>query len=481
MNGKQIAVLGLGRSGLAIAKAAKKRGAQVTVLDAKSADDPKLRQYTEQLEGIEFSSNWTSPVTPADFDQLVTSPGVPATAPILQMSQKNGVEVIGEIEFAYRIAEAPIVAITGTNGKSTTTVMTYLCLKAAGVNPILCGNIYGSGFEEVPLTEAADTATEDQVLVAEISSFQLEWIKDFRPKVAGITNISSDHIDRHGSLEAYAETKRRIFRNMGEGDVAVARICDPAVAPPAGVPTLWFGSAGSDAWIEDGVLHLMGEEFPLDNVRLGEKHNELNAQMAALMSLALLRFQDTRLNTLDIATGLADFRGLAHRMERIGSKNGVEVINNSMCTNPAAVVSCSQSIPGPQHLLIGGKDKNMDFAPLIAYLDSRSGESTRNAQTVGGPNPEADQLRTPDPRPRTLDPSTTAYFFGQSGAELKSRLKTDFPVFTTMEEAFQAATARAMEGDTILLAPGCASTDQFDDFRDRGDKFKFMAEEWLKS
>ncbi len=227
----KIAILGLGRSGLAVAKAALAAGDSPHVFDAKPADDAKIKPQVKALGAVPFTPGFAGKFSKQDFDQLVTSPGVDMRSPMLKEAQRNGIEVISEIEFAYRISKAPIIGITGTNGKSTTTVMTWLALKAAGQDAVLCGNIFGSGFDEIPLTEAAMQSKVDQVLVAEISSFQLEWVRDFRPRCAGITNISPDHLNRYDSFDQYANTKRRIFDRMGEGDTIVANAGDTHTFP----------------------------------------------------------------------------------------------------------------------------------------------------------------------------------------------------------------------------------------------------------
>lgn len=455
----RIAILGLGRSGLAVAAAAQAAGHSPAVFDAKPADDPKVKPHAKQLKqhGIPFTPAFEGRFGKSDFDQLVTSPGVDMRSPILKEASRNGVEVIGEIEFAYRISKAPIIGITGTNGKSTTTVMTWQALKAAGQEAILCGNIYGSGLDEVPLTEAAMNSTPDQVLVAEISSFQLEWVHDFRPRCAGITNISPDHLNRYDNYEQYANTKRRLFDRMGEGDTIVANAGDTHTFPSNtslrdrgfGLPRVHFyGAAGVDASFDAGHLKVAIAE-PVSGLPFHEKHNLLNACHAALLALGYLetnREMSPGEKVERVLAGLKHFRGLAHRMERLGHKGGIEVINNSMCTNPAAVIASSSGVPAPQHLLIGGMKKNYDFSPVGEYL-TRTGHQ--------------------------------AYLFGRDALEINEELGGLYSVFSTMKQAFRAARDKAVPGEVIMLAPGCASMDQFADFVARGEEFKKMAKEWL--
>ncbi len=452
----RVAILGAGRSGVAVAKAAIAQGFVPTVFDAKPANESKFAPDLASL-GVQIIGEFHGSFARADFDILVTSPGVDMRSPMLRDADRAGIEVIGEIEFAYRISKAPIIAITGTNGKSTTTVMTYLALKESGANPILCGNIYGSGFDEVPLTEAALTATEDQVLVAEISSFQLEWVRDFRPRCAGITNITPDHLNRYDGFETYAQTKRRLFDRMGQGDTIVANAGDPNTFPKNetlrdrghGHPQVrFYGAAGVDASFDAGYLKLSVSE-PVADLPFREKHNLLNACHAALLAVGYLESEGmfTPAKRIEhVLAGLKSFRGLAHRMEHLGHRAGVEVINNSMCTNPAAVVASSGGIAAPQRLLIGGLKKNYDFHSVREYLD-RAGHDV--------------------------------YLFGHDAEQIREELGGRGRVFDTMQAAFDAAKDEAVPGDVIMLAPGCASMDQFSDFVQRGEEFREMAKEWL--
>jgi len=503
---RNIAILGLGRSGLAMARAAKKLGAWGTVFDKNRAEDLSKPEVLEEAlaEGIEVELGWDGNLPPG-YDLLAVNPAIPKSHPALIAAVEKGIEIVGEIELAYRVSKAPIVAITGTNGKSTTTVMTYLCLKACGEDPVLCGNIYGSGYPEMPLTEAALASTPDQILVAEISSFQLEWVSEFKPVSAGITNIWPDHLDRHSSFEEYAETKQRIFARQTAEDFAIVKANDPVVAAPGAVgngyrprhrrgassggvgpsPTvLTFGATGEHARVEELDLQILDQRVKLEDLPFYEPHNYVNAGMAALLAYGALKNKSVVLpdshaahlieeaeenarikreakrtvysarTTTEppfalppqIVEGLLAFHGIAHRMEAIGERDGVRVINNSMCTNPDAVIKSAMAVKDPSHLLIGGVNKGLDFGPLRHYLANHRHK---------------------------------AYIFGSHATDLNKMLGESYPVFRTLEEAFQAATEAAVKGEVIMLAPGCASTDQFRDFRDRGDAFRNLAKEWL--
>lgn len=508
--GQRIAIFGLGRSGLAIGKAALALGAHPHVYDEKPLEElPKRDAYEEAVSlGLPVTLGWDGSFLDGEArpDVLVANPAVDKTHPKLLAALAAGVQVISEVEFAYRISKAPILAITGTNGKSTTTVMTYLALRACGIDAVLCGNIFGSGYPELAMTDAALASTEDQILVAEISSFQLEWVHDFRPVAAGITNIWPDHLNRYASFEEYAQTKHRIFACQGEGDYAVVKANDPMVVPPGGsglgyrprgarrtanagaangLPTvLTFGATGEHARVEEMDLQLLNQRIRLDSLPFSEPHNYVNAAMAGLLAYGALasiarkrpesaaaelireaeRTDSARRKAarsvydartveppllalpMGIVEGLRSFKGLAHRMEWLGEKGWVRVINNSMCTNPDAVIKSAMAVRDPAHLLIGGVNKGLDFGPLRHYLANH--------------------------RHR-------AYLFGSDAANLDAMLGGSHPTFRTLQEAFAAATEKAVPGEVIMLAPGCASTDQFRDFRERGDVFRDIAKEWL--
>gem|GEM_PF-186045 len=761
MTGKRIAVYGLGRSGLAVARAAVALGAVPVVYDKANPEEMVKGGLVEAVRelGVEMHLGWDGRFDPRLVDTLVPNPGVDSRSEILRQAVADGIEIVSEIEFAYRVLEfrqssntptpqrlnavVPIVAITGTNGKSTTTVMTYLAMRECGINAVLCGNVFGTGYPEITLTEAAMNAKPGQVLVAEVSSFQLEWVSRFRPAVAGITNITPDHLDRYDSFEDYAAAKRRIFiaqqredyavidRGIGfqpmsasgfqpedlglegpgthrlEGDATKIekrqganlphwtaehgtyavrfRLADSApasvaaqwqaerreiekavetnllspkqlyeaerllslrvdrfldggqgacllrrpevaevmrsslehfdgqryrvhawcvmpnhvhvlVTPFEGFPleqilhswksfsankinrllrrtgplwqsesydhlvrdsmdfasqrayilgnpeaarlldwpwrasgfqpedqglegpgthrlegdatrtgppnlgavphTLTFGIDGEHGRVSEGEIRILDRALPTSDMQVIGSHNYINAAMAGLMAYATLvwlignieqPFSSARMMSMArivdaeidhrneygrrakpaegkqtrshdpqsswalpdcIVTALKNFRGIEHRTEFVGERNGVKVVNNSMCTNPEAVVSSARAIAGPLHLLMGGKDKELPFDPVRNYL-------------AGG--------------------SAKAYLYGEAKDLLNTQLGGGFPTYNTLQDAFRAATEMARPGETIMLAPGCASMDQFHDFRDRGNVFKQIAMEWLNS
>lgn len=455
MKGKKIAILGVGRSGLAVARAAASMGSEVVVFDERPRESLKNVEALAGIEelGYQVEFDWDGAPADSGAELLVVNPAVDHRNPRLGAAIEAGIEVLSEVEFAYRISQAPIVAITGTNGKSTTSVMTYLSLKACGIDAKLCGNIYGSGYDEMPLTEAALGSKGDQVLVAEVSSFQLEWVKLFHPHVATITNVTPDHLDRYDNFEQYSATKHRIFSKQSLDDYAIVHANDTEAKPWAKGPALLsYGDCGEHARAARGYLTVGDRSISLAALPFAEPHNRENACAAALLTVAALRRRSgvrggMRLTAPpEIFDGLKAYSGLSHRMEFVGERDGVRIVNNSMCTNPAALVSSAQALRGRTHLLVGGDAKGLDFTGFGEYLASADSE---------------------------------AYLYGQDATAIQASLTREALIFKTMEEAFRAAVDAAKPGETVMLAPGCASTDQFRDFRERGDVFKNVAKEWL--
>ncbi|MHB8637337.1 MAG: UDP-N-acetylmuramoyl-L-alanine--D-glutamate ligase [Fimbriimonadaceae bacterium] len=470
--GQRVAVFGLGRSGLGVARAVLELGGTPTVFDEKLRDDlpkPETAAAAEK-DGINLEFGWKGDIDPAQYAYLVLNPAIDSRHSVIKKVVAAGLPVLSEIEFAFRIAVAPIVAITGTNGKSTTAVMTYLCLLACGEEALLCGNIFGSGYPERPLTDAALSAHANRVLVAEVSSFQLEWVDEFEPVSAGITNITPDHMDRYDAFADYAAAKRNIFRRQGVQDTAVIPLDDPEIPAPPGPQVLRFGGSTGDARMEREELVVLGTKTPVGGMPFREPHNRTNAQMAALLAYGALRgkaLRDTASNAYDILRkagadpagkpgpcpaaileGLERFRGLSHRMEVVGERHGVLVINNSMCTNPGAVVSSLQAVGMPSRVLIGGINKNLDFAPVRDYLAATTHH---------------------------------VYLFGRDGVAVGRQLGGDPPYFERLEAGFAAAASEAQPNEAIVLAPGCSGLDAYRDFRERGDVFRLIAKEWLIS
>jgi UDP-N-acetylmuramoylalanine--D-glutamate ligase len=469
-----VAVFGLGRSGLAVARAVVQLGGSVIVYDEKAeAELPKPELASEARElGAALSLGIPFP-TSLGTDYVVANPAIDKRHPALQTLCQSGSEVISEVEFAYRISKAPIVAITGTNGKSTTTALTYVALQAAGIDAVLCGNIFGSGLPEVPLTDAALRAKPDQVLVAEISSFQLEWISQFQPWVGCITTITPDHLDRYDSFQQYADTKWNLQCSL---DFIVQDLAAELLKDQLERPSYTFGNASGDATVSDQAIQILGTQLKVSELAILGRHNHANVAAAGLIVACVLRryvsefpnsiaaeryrseiptrrlgqetsreaSEPTRLPN-EVVVALSEFPGLSHRMESLGIQKGRRFINNSMCTNPAAVQASIDSVPGRVCVLMGGVNKDLDFTPLKDFFASTKHQ---------------------------------AFLFGRDAEQINQQMGGNHFVCITMEEAFNAATKSAKEGDFVMLAPGCASMDQFQDFRHRGDVFRQLVQNW---
>lgn len=413
----------MARSGLAAAEVLAARGAKVILCDGKPASDLAEPLAKAKQIGIETA---TGGDRVGDVDLVVTSPGVRKSAPILQDAVSRGIPVWGEIEAAYRIAKAPILAITGTNGKTTTTLLVGEIMREAGYETFVAGNI-AAGEIALPLIKAAQAAPAEGVIVAEISSFQLEWIEEFRPKVAALLNITADHLDRQ-TWDEYVAAKWRIFENQTEDDTAVMRSNVPrpneARAPASTV--IYFDQAPKPAWIND--LRLPGE------------HNVENALAAACMAVAMGVAEDV------IGKAVTTFTGAVHRLEYVATVNGVRYINNSMCTNNAAYASSLAALPEAKIVLTGGVYKGGDISPLAQAV------VTNNVRTL--------------------------ILFGKSAGEIELAVRQkgyeDIRRVETLADAVALAAKIAQPGETVILNPGCASFDQFRDFEHRGDTFKSL-------
>lgn len=451
-DGVQIAVTGLGRSGISVAKAAVNRGAKVTLLDEMSADTPEKLENIEMLQGfgVQVFTGWHGRIPENEFDLMVTSPGFARNHPSHRDCLGHGIPVISEVEFGYRISNAPVLAITGTNGKSTTTAMAWLMASGCIENAYLCGNISGSGYPELTFTEAADMAPEDGLLVAEISSYQLEWVHEFRPKAACITNVSHDHFDRHPDFSDYRNSKLRIFAQMGKGDYAVCAVGvkgldDLAELLPAGVNLNWVGPGFSQSWSEESVI-LSGKSYPLAEFPFFGTHNAMNAAVAYTLVQSAL---GERASQGDMLSKLKTFRGIEHRLEYLTEIDGIRVFNNTMCTNPEALVTSVSSLPNRQHLLVGGNMKGVDYSNAIEYL---------------------------------MNSFHKIYLFGPKiPGSLQNLAGLPWPHFDQLEDAFRVAMQNAKDGELVVLSPGCASLAPYANFRERGIAFKEIVSRWKQA
>ncbi len=449
MKGMKGLIIGLGRAGCGMAIALKRVGADVSVVDEKSADNRKILSAMDEMAtiGVSVTTCWTGDVDWNDIDFIAPSPGVPMHHPVLKEAVSRNIPIYSEPEIAYRITNSPIIAITGTNGKSTVTALTYFLIKSCGKKSILCGNIAGSGFPEVTICEAAVQANPDAVLVAEVSSFQLEWVSHFKPKGATITSISEDHLDRYQNIETYIEMKRKIFMNMNEEDFAVVNklSANTNEGIPESVETFFINSENADAVIKEDSLSFgnINKKININELWSPTKFNLQNTATACLLA------HGYGIPIEKLIENVIEFPGLANRMERIESSTGIEFINNSMCTNPSALSASLSSFKKPVLLLAGGINKIRNWEEV-----SKVSKSIKKAFVFG------------------KDRDWLERFFYEN--------KVDVEQFGSLSEAFQNAFSSAQKSDTILLSPGCASFDQFESFIERGNEFRKLVQEVIE-
>ena len=438
--------MGLARTGLAVARFLKGRGARVTVTD--QANEATLGAVVSQARdlGVELALGGHSDATLATANMVVISPGVPHTLVSLDTARKSGIPVVGEVELASRFIKAPIVAVTGTNGKTTTTELLGRMLSASGLKVFVGGNIGN------PLIDIADKDGALDVVVAEISSFQLDTIRTFRPHVAVLLNVSPDHLDRYPDIDAYAASKGRVFANQGPEDFAVCHGNDPLVQLQCGTVQACHlnfyvrppanGQPGQGAIITPRQIAIsipgyLNGRIELARVNLIGPHNRENIAAAGLAALAAG-------GTLEgIQRALDAFKALAHRLEPVGRVGGIQFVNDSKATNVDAVVRALECFRHPVVLIMGGRNKGYDFGALNPYVRKHvkklivMGEARKEISTALG---EAPQL----------------------GVEEAS----------DMDAAVHQAFAAALPGETVLLSPACASFDMFGSYAERGDKFR---------
>ncbi len=427
LNGKHIAILGAGRSGRAAAALALREGARVSVWDL--ADE---KAFSDMPAGVESHPGATAEQGGGVVsDLLVVSPGIDTCGPCVAAFTAHAGEVIGEVELAARFYQGKIVAITGTNGKTTTTELVARIVAHAGLGGTPCGN-YG-----VPFAEVVMQATHPAMVVLEISSFQLETIRTLHPDVAVWLNFAPDHMDRYPTVEAYRAAKLRIFENQTAEDIAVVRHGE--CLPPIAARTITFSTTCPDAdWFSDGHIILHGGEPRLDMVHdsgLRGLHNAENvmAAMAACQALGI--------STADMREALHGCAAPPHRCELIRTLDGVEYLNDSKATNLHALESALRSQTRPVVLIAGGKDKGLDYSPVLPLL-----------------------------REKAL--ATVA--FGQIARPLADLFARAVPseAVSTLADAVGVARGLAPRGSTVLLSPGTSSFDQFSGYEQRGNSFR---------
>lgn len=430
-SGKKAVVLGLGHSGEAAATLLREEGADVTVCE--SGDDAARREKAAKLgsQGIKVLLGKEADTDPADYDICVLSPGIDPIVPLVQNVIKKKVPIIGELELAFEECICPVVAITGTNGKTTTTELTTAMLQGSGVRTMASGNI------GLPFATAVRQSNELDVMVLEVSSFQLETTTAFHPQVAVWLNLSPNHLDRYRDVEEYRTAKLRIFNRQTSSDFAVVNARE--TLPPLAAKKITFSAYTDDAdfTLRDGVIHYLGQPV-LDQrkTKLPGIHNAENLMAALGIGVAL------NVDFERMASAVAEYTAPEHRCEFVRDLNGIRWINDSKATNLDSVEKAILSQDRAIILIAGGKDKGFEFDPIAPLIRER----VRSAVLIG---------------------------------EMKARIArswsgVDCHVTNSLNEAVQTAAKIAQGGEVVLFSPGTSSFDMFRNYGERGKAFKSL-------
>jgi UDP-N-acetylmuramoylalanine--D-glutamate ligase len=454
---RRVLVLGAGRSGVGAAMALAGLGREVVLCDRRAPESlPGLA--AAMADGVGFvreerlAEEWPHP------DLVVKSPGIPAEAAPVTLAAQHGVPVWSELELAYVLFPNPFDAVTGTNGKTTTTALLGHLFATAGRPARVLGNI------GVAVTSVAGEIGREEELVVEVSSFQLEDVQSFRPAAAVFLNLTPDHLDRHGTMERYFACKAKLFANQQEGDVAVLNLADNTVAALGwelaqrehGPRVIFFSTSttdligstrpSSESWVCDGRIFLLGQPVVrTTEVRMPGLHNLENCLAAGTAAMA------RGVSAEAVAEGLRTFGGVAHRLEMAGMVDDVTYVNDSKATNVEATLTALNAYPRNVHLILGGRDKASDYRP-VARACARG---CKAVYLIG-----------------EATPLIEAAF-----SEVRTESVTGVPpTFATgdLEHALKTASQRAVAGDVVLLAPACASFDQYSNFEERGEHFRAL-------
>ncbi|MFZ5944150.1 MAG: UDP-N-acetylmuramoyl-L-alanine--D-glutamate ligase [Bacillota bacterium] len=440
--GKKVLIMGAARSGIAASKFLANKGAKVTLTDIK--EPSAMKQVEQEITSLGIQTLWgvQPEINQLLPDLIIVSPGIPINIRPLVEANIKGIPVIGEIELAYRYSSAPFIAVTGTNGKTTTTALIGQIFKDAQKKVIIGGNI------GLPLINYVEDITAKDLIVAEVSSFQLETIDKFKPRVAVFLNLTPDHLDRHGTMDNYRAVKARIFKNQTEEDFLILNFDDPLVkelAHGAKSHVIFFSRRNKleeGVYLADNQIVIDIGEGPVvicsrDQVSIKGNHNLENA-MAAVAAGYLLGLEPE-----EISTSLINFPGVPHRLELVAEINGVKFVNDSKGTNPDASIKALEAYNDPIILIAGGKNKGSDFRELAAKIK----ESVKQVILVG-----------------------------EAAAELKKAMADEgfknIYLAESFADAVQTAYHFAQKGDLVLLSPACSSYDMFNNFEHRGDVFK---------
>ena len=437
IKGKKISVIGMGKTGIATAEVLSPYN-DVTIFDSKELPIPP------NLQELPLKFHLGDPLYTGaeEADLIIISPGVPKTEPFVPRALALNVPIRSEIEIAYKLCKAKIIAVTGTDGKSTTVSLISHILQMGGKRAIAAGNI------GIPFISVAPSTTPEEIVVLEVSSYQLEWIEEFRPNIGIILNISADHLERYSSLDEYALTKMRLFENQGEGDLAILNRDDATLMRLSNIihsKLLFFSLSpfeGEGVFFSQGEIHIkLNEEnfsFPLPETSLEGKHNlqnMLSASLASFLAGASLE---------NISQALSTFKPLEHRTERIGYYKGALFINDSKATNPHATSKALSSLSSPVILIAGGRFKDgADYEGLF-----RENKSKIKALIL----------------------------IGEASSRLECIARIEGIKNIYREKDLEGAVKRAIDivspGDIVLFSPACSSFDMFSDFEERGRRFK---------
>ena len=441
LSGMEVLVVGLARTGIAVARFLTHRGARVIGSDSRSRHELE-KEFPElgQLD-IDFFREDRGDEVFGRADLVILSPGVPPSIEPLIVTRQRNIPIVSEIELASWYLTIPIIAVTGTNGKTTTTLLVGEMLRRAGKQVFVGGNIGNPLINLVERAEHADTA------VVELSSFQLETIQRFRPSVAVLLNITEDHLDRYPTFDAYVEAKSRLFMNQSVSDLSVLNASDPNVTRAA------QASKARKVYFNIGMDGPEGAFFDGDQIVLRESHGEelydpkrgrlLGTHSIENMMAAILTAKSCHCSSEGVRHVMETFEGLAHRLEFVCEFDGVRYFNDSKGTNVGAAIRSLEAFPGPVVLIAGGKDKGGDYSPLRTPLRERA---------------------------------KRLILIGEARARMNRELGGATPV--TLADSLQAAVEKAHSvarpGDTVLLSPACSSYDMFRDYVERGDTFKAL-------
>ncbi|MEO3947453.1 UDP-N-acetylmuramoyl-L-alanine--D-glutamate ligase [Gorillibacterium sp. CAU 1737] len=450
---KEVVIIGLARSGVAVAKLLHQCGAKVTVNDKKTREEcPEAEELTSLGVSVLCGGHPEGIIHPG-VELVVKNPGIPYTAEPIREALRLGIEVVTEVEVAYQICPAPMIGITGSNGKTTTTTWIHRMLDKAGMHPILAGNIGRS------LCDACSEASEDNYMVVELSSFQLKGTSSFRPHIALLLNVYETHLDYHGSMEDYAGSKAKLFANQGPDDVAILNWDDPycrSLIPwiqarivlismteelPVGI---FLRERNGEEWIiwrEEGGRELA--LLPSAKVGVPGRHNVQNALAASAAALSAGAAAE------QVAEALREFHGVEHRLEHVRERNGISYVNGSKATNPAATIKDLDAFDKEIVLIAGGLDRGMEYDDLLPSFRDKVKGLVALGQT----------------REKLLRVAREA------GIQAAAAVETTEPQ-EAMAQAVRLASEMAHPGQVVLLSPACASWDMYRSFEERGSMFK---------